>query len=342
MFPDSPRPDFPTSGPKTDAQIKPTDEDVVRALVEIEKSSTVTPPSADSPIHLVPEGPWFTQYSPAVRAKIVLAMGGMMIALLGFLVSRQSVSRAGGTAPWNRNSTSGGIVRNVDSSAQAEAEQVLTRVAAGDSVAADEVLEKSSEWTGKTQRTPRSEQLISTALNLHDLHARAAAIQAELALDGIQTNEAGLAEVEQTVGNPNQRVWALWMLGALGNRGVDAVHTAKIIGTYLTDPRVDVRAGAVDALALVATDETLPLVLDRFRNDPSPVVEERAACDLAESGMYTHEQRMTAAASLVGWLDDSLLSPQQRAWIVQALGDISKKSFGNDSVAWRNWYESTR
>jgi hypothetical protein len=58
--------------------------------------------------------------------------------------------------------------------------------------------------------------------------------------------------------------------------------------------------------------------------------------------MYTREPRMTAAASLVSWLDDPLLSPQQHAWTVQALGDISGQRLGNDSAAWRNWYEGTR
>jgi hypothetical protein len=84
------------------------------------------------------------------------------------------------------------------------------------------------------------------------------------------------------------------------------------------------------------------MLLDRFRNDPSPVVQERAACALAEAGMYTHEQRMTAAASLVFWLDDPLITGQQRTWTFHALRDISGQNFGADSAAWRNWYERSR
>jgi HEAT repeat protein len=215
-------------------------------------------------------------------------------------------------------------------------------VAAGDSEAADQVLAQSPNWTGRTTRTPTADQQILTALNLPNLHAREAAVQAELALDDVPLSDAGLNTLERAVGSPGQRVWALWMLGALGNRGVDPVHTAKIIGAYLADTDVAVRAAAVNGLAILATDETIPMLLDRFRNDPSPIVQERAACGLAESGMYTHEQRMTATASLVGWLDDSTLSPGQRAWAAQALGDISGQHFGADSAAWRNWYESAR
>jgi len=230
----------------------------------------------------------------------------------------------------------------LDASLQAEAEQLLQKVAAGDSSAADQVLAESAGWTGKTQRTQKSEQWIGIALNLPDLHVRAAAIQAELALDGVTVDESGLRTLEQYVSNPSQRVWALWMLGAIGNRGVDPVHTAKIVETYLSDPQVDVRAAAVNGLAMIATDETIPMMLDRFRNDPSPVVQERAACSLAESGMYTHEQRMTAAGTLVTWLDDPLITGQQRGWSLQALHDISGQSLGSDSAAWRNWYEGAK
>ncbi|HEV2232331.1 MAG TPA: hypothetical protein VGV68_02875 [Terriglobia bacterium] len=84
------------------------------------------------------------------------------------------------------------------------------------------------------------------------------------------------------------------------------------------------------------------LLLSRFRNDPSPAVQELAGCGLAESGMYTHGQRMVAAASMMGWLDDSLLSQQQRTWAAQALHDISGQSLGTDSASWRRWYDSTR
>lgn len=229
--------------------------------------------------------------------------------------------------------------RAIDTDQQIKAEELLGRIAAGDLSAADQVLDQSDGWTGKTHRTPKTEQLITTDLNLKDLQARAAAIQAQLALDGIPRNEDGLSFLERAVGDPEKRSWALWMLGALGNRGVDPVHSAKVIEAYLNDLDANVRANAVYGLGLLATDETIPLLLDRFRNDPSPVVQEPAACALAESGMYTHEQRMVAAASLVGWLDDSLLTQQQRTWTVQALHDISGQNFGSDAAAWRRWHD---
>lgn len=230
----------------------------------------------------------------------------------------------------------------VDPATQRDAERLLGRLAAGDTAAVDLVFAQANDWTNKSQRTPQTDQFIATALNRSEPRVREAALAAQLAIEGVPSNQSGFGMAAQAVGNPNQRPWALWMLGALGNRGVDPMHAAKIIESYLTDPDVHVRTAAVDALSLVGTDETVPMLLDRFRNDPAPPVQERAACDIAQSGMYTHAQRMVAAATLVGWVDDALLSAQQRGWVVQALGDISGKNFGSDSSAWKFWYTSAR
>jgi HEAT repeats len=323
---------------------KPADEDVIRTLVEIEKASTPLPSAtSDTPLQIGMTGPHVPaatrRPASAAASSVVVALGaavGFVILGLNFLYQHPSSgqSRRGPARVISRSS--------LDPALQAEAEKLLQKAAAGDSGAADQVLMQAPNWTGKTHRTPTSEQSIEVALNLPDLHARQAALQAELALDGVTVDDAGLKFVEQAIGNPSQRVWALWMLGALGNRGVDPAHTAKVIGTYLTDTQVDVRAAAVNGLSLVGTDETIPLLLDRFRNDPSPLVQERAACSLAESGMYTHDQRMMAAGSLIGWLDDSLLSAPQHEWTLHALRDISGRNLGTDSGAWREWYLGSR
>jgi hypothetical protein len=230
----------------------------------------------------------------------------------------------------------------IDAALEKEVEALLQRVATGDAAAANQVLEQSDGWTGKTEPTPKTDQFNSTSLNFDDLHTRAAALQAQLALNGIPRDARGLAMLERDAGNPQQRAFAMWMLGALGNRGVDPAHAAKIIEAYLNDPDVSVRSNVVIGLALLGTDETIPVLLDRFRSDPSLAVQELAGCGLAQSGMYTHAQRMVVAATLVGWLNDSLLSQQQRSWVVEALHDISGQDYGTDSAAWQRWYESAR
>ncbi|MFZ0963884.1 MAG: HEAT repeat domain-containing protein [Terriglobia bacterium] len=320
---------------------KPSEVEVVQALVEIEKASKDAPAqSGEPPSNLAPQESWASS-----KALVVIYIA-VMAAIIVFLAwgAQRVVKRllsSSSPAGWSNGNAGVATGRTTDAARQAEAEGLLERVAAGDLAAANQVLAQSDGWTGKTQTTPKTDQFITTGINGKELQARAAAIQAQLALNGIPRDESGLNTLEKAVGNPTQRTWALWLLGALGNRGVDPEHTAKIIDAYLVDPDVTVRRFAVIGLALLATDETIPMLLDRFRNDPSPAVQELAVCGLSESGMYTHGQRMVAAASLVGWLDDPLLTQQQRAWAAQGLRYISGKNLGTDSAAWRHWYEST-
>jgi hypothetical protein len=318
---------------------KPSEAEVGQALAEIEQASAVAPAkTGPEPPSAVPAQSWFSRRLPIL---CFLALALVFLATILWLAHRtinqfqtDNAAQVGGiTGRSTRGST--------NSALQAEAEQSLAQLVAGNPGVADRLMAESGNWTGKTKRTPKTDQLITVGITLKDMRAREAALQAQLALDGIPLDQSGFDMLERSSGNPQQRTWALWMMGALGNRGVDPVHAAKVIDSYLANPDASVRASAVEGLALIGTDETIPMLLDRFRNDPSLPVQEQAICGLADAGMYTHAQRMVVAASLVGWLDDSTLSQQQRAWDVQALGDISGRNLGADAKAWRQWYDAS-
>jgi hypothetical protein len=344
------KPAFKTGAkPDQASQPQPDDEDIVRALVEIEhashSSSEADPfkqndqPQNSANVPVLPESSGLAKLLSAVGPRILIVYGIILIVALSAI--RLGHLKNGRVSRSTRSSSSK-AARSIDATAQNEIEGLLARIAAGDRAAATDLLERASSWRGKTQRTESTDRSIDIAFNLPDLHQREAAIEAALALDGIPKSEAGVKTLEAQLPTSAGRPWALWMLGALGNRGVDPVHAAKIVGSYIDSRDAGTRAAAVNALAVLGTDETIPMLLDRFRNDPSPVVQERAACSLAESGMYTQEQRLVAAATLVSWLDDSLLSPQQHTWTIQALGDIAHQHFGDDSAAWRSWLQSAR
>jgi hypothetical protein len=328
------RDDAQKAGLEPELGPQPADEDIVKALVEIETTSRNSQPPADSSTVQTRSPFYIGNLSPVDRVRLTLVI---IAFVCGSLYASWSVVRAYLTR--HANSTHAAS-RSVDAGSQAQAEQLLRRLATGDLSAARETTAQAPNWLGRTTRSETTNQFLTTAINRHEREIREAALEAELAMDGVPKNNSGLALLTQAAGNASQRAWALWMLGALGNRGVDQVHVAKIIGSYLDDPATDIRAAAVNGLALLGTDETVPMLLDRLRNDPSPVVQERAACAIAESGMYTHAQRVEAAGTLIGWLDDSLVNAQQRTWIVQALGDISGQRLGTDSAAWRDWYAS--
>jgi hypothetical protein len=329
------------AGDNADAATHPSYENGSRPSPEIEKIAANDSAAAASAGNAAHPLPWIIRNQLAANSLwigliFVLSLAAIFVVRRAFSPVKEGIYKVAAAVPLSLPH------RSNDESMQPQAESLLQAVASGDSAAADRVLEEASAWVGKTTRTNKTDQLITTALNLPDTRSRQAALEAELAFDGISKDEAGLNFLTSSVGDPTRRVWALWLLGALGNRGADPVHTAKIVATYLTDPDVNVRASAVNALSLIATDETMPMLLDRFRNDSSPLVQERAACSLAESGMYTKAQRLAAAESLIGWLDDPQLTGQQRAWDIQALGDISGQHLGGDAAAWRVWYESNR
>ena len=51
---------------------------------------------------------------------------------------------------------------------------------------------------------------------------------------------------------------------------------------------------------------------------------------------------MSAVPQLLNYTDDPSLDAQTHGWASQALTDITHQHFGNDSNAWRNWYNSTK
>ena len=128
----------------------------------------------------------------------------------------------------------------------------------------------------------------------------------------------------------------------MANRGVGTDRVVETLTGHLKDADEDSRRWAVEGLALSGATETIEPLLQTMHDDASPNVRERAACSLAESGMFTLEQRMRAVPRLLSYTDDPSLDARTHAWAFQALSDITHQHFGNDASAWRNWYNSTQ
>jgi HEAT repeat protein len=198
---------------------------------------------------------------------------------------------------------------------------------------------------------------------------RASAIEVQLAAYGLSRSNSSVDALVLQANSAKhaQKIWALWALGLLGNRGVETERIVRVLAMHLKDSRdsdkdfvettntasartgsevnykddEDSRRWALEGLALVGTDSTIAPLLDAMRNDPSPVVRERAACSLVESGMLSREQRLIAVPQLIIDSDDPALDGQTHAWAFQALTDITKQHLPNDSAAWRDWYQGS-
>lgn len=227
--------------------------------------------------------------------------------------------------------------------AQQQAELLLERDINHYAGANDEIAARVDGWHGRIRLRPQLNSLITTALNSNDLRVRAAGIEVDLAAMNMAKTPkyAKLLLTQVESGEPPERIWALWGLGLLGNRGVEQEKVTRVLTEHLQDSDADVRHWAVEGLAYLGTDDTIAPLLQTLHDDASPTVRERAACSLAQSGMLTQEQRRNAIPALLAFADDSSLDAQTHTWVFQALRDITGQKLPNEISAWRAWYSNS-
>jgi hypothetical protein len=205
-------------------------------------------------------------------------------------------------------------------------------------------------WRGKLRWDAELSELTTAALNSNDQNVRASAIDVQLTAYGLTKNESSVDTLVRQADSSDhaQKIWALWSLGLLGNRGIETDRVVRVLTAHLKDSGKnsasdeDTRRWAVEGLALVGTTSTIVPLLNAMHSDPSPMVRERAACSLAESGMLTHQQRLAAVPQLINYSDDPALDAQTHAWAFQALAEITKQHLPNDSAAWRKAVASSQ
>jgi hypothetical protein len=225
---------------------------------------------------------------------------------------------------------------------QKQAEALLELAVGRSDGAVDQISSRVDRWQGKLKWTPQIATLTTAALNSSDMAVRESGIEVELAALGLSRNSASLEYLLRTTesSDHSQKIWALWALGLMGNRGVETGRVVRVLDAHRKDTDQDSRQWAVEGLALVGTSESIPLLLETMHDDPSPAVRERAACGIAASGMFTPEQRLAAVPQLVNYTDDPVLDGNTHTLAFRALAEITHQRLPNDSEAWRSWYQS--
>jgi hypothetical protein len=194
-------------------------------------------------------------------------------------------------------------------------------------------------WRGHLEDTDQLFHLVLAALDSEDPRVRVAAVEIDLVANNLRKSPQSLAKLLNQIHNdPDSRYLALWRLGALGNRGVEPATVLTTLLRYSRDPNQQTRFWAVEGLAMLGTAESIDPLLSILAHDPAVQVRERAACNLARSGMLTGEQRLTAVPQLLNLLDDDSLEPATQDLVYLALQYITGASFGKDPAAWRDWW----
>jgi hypothetical protein len=194
-------------------------------------------------------------------------------------------------------------------------------------------------WRGRLENTDRLFHLVLAALESEDPRVRIAALEIDLAASNLSKSPESVAHLLNQIHNdPESRSLTLWRLGALGNRGVEPATVLATLLRYAHDPSQQTRFWAVEGLAMLGTDESIDPLLSIMAHDSSPKIRERAACNLAHSGMLTGEQRLTAVPELLNLLDDDSLDSATKDLVYAALHSITGADFGKNPDAWRDWW----
>jgi HEAT repeats len=222
---------------------------------------------------------------------------------------------------------------------QEQAERALESAIQHDAQSLEGISKNVDVWRGHLTDNGRLFDLVHSALNSSDLRVRSAAIEIDLAANNLSKSPDTVTRlVKKLHDDPGDRPWTLWRLGALGNRGVQRDVVLTQLLTYVRDRDEETRYWAVEGLAILGADASVDPLLERFAHDRSIRVRQRAAANLAQSGMLTREQRLAAVPQLLNFFDDDGLDSATRGWVYGALRMITGAQLGNDANAWRKWW----
>jgi hypothetical protein len=223
---------------------------------------------------------------------------------------------------------------------QQQAERLLQYAISHHVGATDEIKARVRDWRGTITTTPAMQTLLDVARNGADLRVRAAAIELELAAANM-AKTAGQVDIllARSAQGPKDARWETYMLGLLGNRGVetDRIHT-ELRALARADEDV-VRYQAYAAIANLGTDESVADLVAAFHHDRSAMVQiDGGGCGLAHCGMLTRAQRMMAVPGLLEMVDDNALDSTIRTYAYRALREITDENLPDDASQWRDWY----
>ena len=224
-------------------------------------------------------------------------------------------------------------------SAQDQVARLLERAINHYRGATEEIAKRVDGWTGQFHPTPELETMTNTAYFSSDLRVRAAALEIWLARDNLRKTPETVDElIGRAAATSERRYFVLSSLGILGNRGIEPEKVFDTLCLYVQDPDPATRAAAINGLGLLGTESTIAPQLAVLHNDSSHDLRERAACNLADSGMLSRELRQKAVPELVRFSQDPDLDATTKKWVYQALREITGQNLRDDSGAWVSWY----
>jgi hypothetical protein len=223
--------------------------------------------------------------------------------------------------------------------AQQQAEKLLQFAIQNPNPCADYISRVVGSWQGHLTGSDALFNLVLEALESKDDRVRTAALEIDLAANNLLKSPQSIRKLLRQIRSSQEgRSLALWRLGELGNRGVEPQLVLNTLNHYAHDRNSQTRFWAVEGLAMLGTNSSIEPLITILTKDPAAEVRERAAINLARSGMLTTELRMSAVPQLLNLLDDDSLNDETHNLVSRTLEAITHASLGDDSEAWREWW----
>src|SRR4029077_4232536 len=136
--------------------------------------------------------------------------------------------------------------------------------------AVDQISSRGDHWQGKVKWSSQIATLTAAALNSNDMRVRESGIDVERSAYGLAKNSASLEYLMTTANSADhaRKIWALWALGLMGNRGVQSDRAVQVLTSHLKDADEDSRRWAVEGLALAGSAQTIEPLLKTMHDDP--------------------------------------------------------------------------
>jgi hypothetical protein len=223
---------------------------------------------------------------------------------------------------------------------QQQAERLLQYALSQHVGATDEIKARVKGWRGLITMTPAMETLTDVARNGANLRVRAAAIELELAaLNMARTAGQVDALLARIAAGAKDARSEIYMLGLLGNRGVETERIHNELRLLARSEESIVRYQAYAAMANLGTDATVADLVAAFHHDRDSSVQiNGGGCGLAHCGMLTRAQRMLAIPGLLEMVEDKALHDGIRRYGYRALREITDETLPDDPKLWRDWY----
>jgi HEAT repeat protein len=224
---------------------------------------------------------------------------------------------------------------------QQQAEQMLMAGVNHYEGATSMIMERVAGWRGQVKFSSNWQTVELAARYSSDLRVRDAAIEVDLAIYQLERSSVSVQRLlDDAQTNPGHRGYDFNALGMLANRGVETSTVHQALKDWAHNPDEGTRYWAIEGLAYIGAEDTIPDFLDVLSHDPSLNVRQRCGASLAKSGMLTREKRMAAVPGLLEIAADTSQDASTRGWAFQALREITGEGIGSDAAAWRAWFDA--